>query len=59
MDFALNIGKDIYETPCFPDCADLPLSKRITVYLAQNLLDKQILPNIIVDNWYSSTRLSE
>ena len=35
------IGKYIYETPCFPDCAaDLPVSERVVVYLAQNLLDK-------------------
>lgn len=55
--FSLYIGKDIYDIPLYSDSSSLPVSERIVVFLAQNLLEKG--RHIIVDNWYLSTRLAQ
>lgn len=55
--FSLYTGKDIYDIPLYSDSSNLPVSERIVVFLAQNLLDEG--RHIIVDNWYLSTRLTQ
>lgn len=55
--FALYIGKDIYNIEHIPGTEHLTMSERVVVYLLQNMLDEG--REVILDNWYLSLRLAE
>ncbi|GBM34559.1 hypothetical protein AVEN_77524-1 [Araneus ventricosus] len=53
--FALYIGKDIYDVSHIPGTADLTMSEKVVVFLLENILDEG--REVILDHWYLSARL--